>query len=313
MTHGETSATRSHTNAVLVALFVTFLWSTSWVLIKIGLGSSLPPLTFAGLRYLLAFCFLIPAVLAGARRRVQLRALGGRDWMHLSLLGLVYYSVTQGAQFLGLSLLPAATLGLFLNFTPLLVAASSHAVNREGLSGFQWAGVLLATGGAVLYVFPAKTASIGFLGAACALLALAANSASSLLGRRINREGRLSPLVVTAVSIGVGGTVLLAAGLATEGLGVLRTEQWLIVIWLALVNTSVAFTLWNRTLRKLTAVESCVINGAVLPQIALLAWLVLGESLTPRQVIALLVAITGTLVVQLRAGGGTGVKSPSLR
>lgn len=43
-----------HTRAVLQALLVTFLWSTSWVLIKIGLAD-IPALTFAGLRYVLAF------------------------------------------------------------------------------------------------------------------------------------------------------------------------------------------------------------------------------------------------------------------
>jgi len=45
--------------AVLQALFVTFLWSTSWVLIKIGL-EQIPALTFAGLRYSLAFLCLVP-------------------------------------------------------------------------------------------------------------------------------------------------------------------------------------------------------------------------------------------------------------
>ena len=48
---------RSHRYPRLQALFVTFLWSTSWVLIKIGLDQ-IPALPFAGLRYTLAcVCF----------------------------------------------------------------------------------------------------------------------------------------------------------------------------------------------------------------------------------------------------------------
>ncbi len=40
---------------MLAAILVTVLWSSSWVLIRIGLDDeSLPPLTFAGLRYGLA-------------------------------------------------------------------------------------------------------------------------------------------------------------------------------------------------------------------------------------------------------------------
>ena len=47
--------------AILQAVFVTFLWSTSWVLIKRNI-SEIPPLTFAGLRYSIAFLILLPGL-----------------------------------------------------------------------------------------------------------------------------------------------------------------------------------------------------------------------------------------------------------
>ena len=53
-----------HGAAVVTAAFVTFLWSTSWVLIKVGLAADLPPLPFAGLRY--AFAALCLLALAAA-------------------------------------------------------------------------------------------------------------------------------------------------------------------------------------------------------------------------------------------------------
>lgn len=52
----------SHTFAIIIALFVTLLWSTSFILIKWGLYE-IPPLTFAGLRYSLAFFVLVPFAL----------------------------------------------------------------------------------------------------------------------------------------------------------------------------------------------------------------------------------------------------------
>src|SRR5690606_7541763 len=105
----------AHSRAVLQALFVTFLWSTSWVLIKVGL-EDIPPLTFAGLRYFLAFLVLLPIV-ARRRRSHSAEPVRARDWRRLAILGLLYYTVTQGAQFLALSLLPAVTISLLLNFT----------------------------------------------------------------------------------------------------------------------------------------------------------------------------------------------------
>ena len=79
-----------------------------------------------------------------------------------------------------------------------------------------------------------------------------------------------------------------------------KRQQWLLVAWLAVVNTALAFTLWNHTLRTLTAVESSVINNTMLPQIAILAWVFLDEPLNLRQIIGISLVGVGTLVVQLR-------------
>jgi len=87
--------------AALQALFVTFLWSTSWVLIKWGL-EEIPPLTFAGLRYAMAACILLPGLW---RRRAELKTLSCDHWIQLLLLGLLFYALTQGGQFLTLKYL----------------------------------------------------------------------------------------------------------------------------------------------------------------------------------------------------------------
>ena len=60
------------------------------------------------------------------------------------------------------------------------------------------------------------------------------------------------------------------------------------------------FTLWNRTLRTLSAMESSVINSTMLIQIAILAWLLLGEQLTHQGVVGMVLAGLGVLLVQLR-------------
>jgi drug/metabolite transporter (DMT)-like permease len=72
------------------------------------------------------------------------------------------------------------------------------------------------------------------------------------------------------------------------------------VAWLAVVNTAFAFVLWNHTLRRLTAVESSVANNTMLVQISILAWVFLGENLSAREILGLVLAALGTLLVQLR-------------
>jgi drug/metabolite transporter (DMT)-like permease len=289
---------RAHALALLQALFVTFLWSTSWVLIKIGLAE-IPALTFAGLRYALATLVLLPFALR--RTHVDtLRLLPRRRLLDLALLGLLLYALTQGAQFVALAELPAATLGLAFSFTPVLVASGAALFLGERLVPRQGVGVALFVAGALLYLGPQSATTLAPLGLAAAVVGLVANAGGSVVGRRVNRGADLPPVLVTTVSMGLGATLLLGAGWTTQGMPAMDPTSWGIVVWLAVVNTAFAFTLWNRTLQRLSALESSVVNTTMLVQIAILAALFLGEALTPVQVLGLLVATLGTLVVQLR-------------
>jgi drug/metabolite transporter (DMT)-like permease len=300
----EPEAAGGHGKAIAQALLVTMLWASSWVLIKFGLQADLPPLTFAGLRYTLAFLALLPFVLFNPVHRRAVGGLSGATWRRLALLGVLLYTLTQGAQFVGLSLLPAATLTLLLNLTPIAVAVLGVALGGERATTAQWGGALLAVLGAVVYFFPMARPQGQAVGLAVGTLAMLANAAAALVGRQVNRGGRLSPLLVTTVSMAIGGLLLLGVGAATQGFGELGPRQWAIIAWLAVANTAFAFTLWNHTLRTLTAVESSIIGNLMLPQIAVLAWVFLGEALTARQIVGLVLVGVGTLVVQVWRGRG---------
>lgn len=282
--------------AILQALLVTFLWSTSWVLIKIGLDE-IPALTFAGLRYVLAFICLLPLALRHANR-AELRGLTTSDWRQLAILGLVLYSVTQGAQFLALVYLPAQTASLVLSFSPVAVALVGVVALGERTVAAQWFGVLMFLVGAVVFLYPVPGGQV--LGLVIAIVGLASNAAAAIVGRRVNRRQQLSPVVVTVVSMGIGSIALLVTGVVAQGMPVLSAQGWLIVAYLAIVNTALAFTLWNHTQRTLSALDSSVVNNTMLIQIAVLAWLFLDESLGPRKIIGLVLAATGVLIVQLR-------------
>jgi drug/metabolite transporter (DMT)-like permease len=286
-----------HLRAVMQAFLVTFLWSTSWVLIKIGLVE-IPALTFAGLRYGLAFLILLPFALRQASS-ASLKTLTKRDWGSLLLLGLLFYAVTQGAQFLGLAYLPAVTVNLLLNFTTILVALLGIGILAERPGLVQWGGMLLALLGAFVYFYPAALEGAQLAGVIIVIGGVFANALSSILGRSINRSHALPPVLVTMVSMGFGSFLLLLSGLAFQGLPSLTPTSWLIVAWLAGVNTAFAFTLWNQTLRVLTAVESSILNSSMLIQIPVLAWVFLGEVLGVKEMIGLVLAGVGVLVVQL--------------
>lgn len=272
----QSPGSREHRGALIAALFVTFLWSTSWVLIRWGLdGESLSPIVFAGLRYLLAAVLLAALVAGTPRLRSEVASLGGRRWAQLAVLGLVFVAVAQGAQFVAIDSQPAATSSLVLALTPLLVTAMSTAALGEKPTGRQVAGALLIVTGAAVYF----SGDLGFtiIGLAASAVGLVANAAAALIGRGVNRRRDLSPAVVTVSSMMVGAVALVAVGITVEGVPSISARAWLIIGWLAAVNTAWAFTIWNRSLQRLSAAESAAVNNTMLIQIGLLAWLFLDE------------------------------------
>lgn len=288
----------SNLKTVSLAVLVTILWSTSFIIIKWGLAE-IPPLTFAGLRYFIAFICLLP--FAFKKQNIsELKKLNSKIILKLILLGLLFYFFTQGAQFLGLYFLPAVTVSLLLNFTPIIVAVLAIFMISERPAFLQWIGMLLFLTGILIYFYPVVFTENKTLGFIVMSIGVLANSLSAVLGRDINRGGRITPYIVTLVSMGIGSIVLLLTGIFAQGLPSLSYINILYLLWLAIINTAFAFTIWNYTLQSLTAMESSIINGTMLIQIAVLAYFFLGEEISIREVIGLFIAGGGAVLVQLK-------------
>ena len=288
----------SRVQALLLAIFVTIIWSFSWVLIKLGLQDNISPLTFAGLRYSLASLLLLAFTLRSKTQRTRLFQISTRNIAWLLLLGFFYYTATQGLLFLSLSYLPAATYSLLLNFTPVFVMIGGILFLREYPNQLQYLGLAIFLAGVIIYFFPTTQAlDIGLI---IGLGSMLANATSSLLGRALNSRADLNALQVTVISMSFGSVLLLIIGLLYEGWVPISLQGWAIILWLAVIHTALAFTLWNMTLKVISATESSIINNTMLVQTAILAWIFLGESLSARQVLALAIATIGILVFQLR-------------
>lgn len=294
-------ARTSHRAAVVVALLVTFLWSSSWVLIRWGLDDeALEPLTFAALRYGLAAAVLLALVAARVGLRRSLTGLTRTDLAQIALLGVVFYAFTQGAQFVAIDSQPAATTSVFLSWTPLFVALLGSRSIAEGASGRQLLGAVLVGLGALAYF--AGELGVTAVGVAASLVGLGANTMAALLGRRLNREVVAPAVVITGSSMAVGAVLLIGVGVAVEGVPAVSGRGWLIIAWLAVVNTALAFTLWNLSLQRLSALESAAINNTMLIQIAVLAWLFLAEPLGLPEITGILLVSIGVLLAQAGLG-----------
>jgi len=284
--------------AIGLAFLVTILWSTSWVLIRFGL-KEVPALTFAGLRYTIAAGCLVPFLLT-KRSRQAICQLNRAQWGQLLALGVVLYAVAQGSQYLSLSFLPLATTSLIINLTALATAIVGLFILYEAPTRLQWIGIVLNLGGIALFFYPPAFSSRDGLGIFIAMICMFANTAGTVMGRSLNKTGDIPPLILTAISMAVGALIMLGAGLAIEGLPTISPLNWAAIIWMAVVNTALAFTLWNYTQRTLQATESSIIANMMTVFVAILGWIFVGEGLSTLDIFGIVAATIGTMLVQLR-------------
>jgi drug/metabolite transporter (DMT)-like permease len=243
-------------------------------------------------------CLLI--VLFFNNVKTEIASLSKTQWRKFILLGILFYAATQGASFVALNYLPAVTVNLLWNFSSVSVALMGIMWLSEKLTLLQWIGILLALIGAIIFFHPAIFPHSQSIGVIVSIFGVLVNAMSSILGRDINRSKEHHPLIVTVLSMGSGSILLLIVGLLFEGFPIIDTKGWGIIIWLAVVNTAFAFTLWNQTLRTLSAVESSIINSTMLIWIPIFAVVFLGETITLQEIIGLVFAGIGTLIVQIR-------------
>lgn len=277
---------------------MAFIWSTSWILIKFGLND-IPALTFAGLRYFLGFLCLTPFLFQSSVRR-QILLFTKAEWTLILLMGVITYFTAQGTQFLSLAYLPATTLSLILNLTSVFVAILAVYLIKEVPTWNQWLGLAINLIGVLIFFYPQGGNGGAVIGFVFAAVCLASNTLGTLIGRKVNASGKLNPIAVTMVSMGIGSILMLASGLTWQGIPAISTRSIVIILVLAVVNTAFTFVVWNYTLQTLTAVESSIINNTMMVYIAILAWIFLDEIQDLSGIIGLALAFIGAIIVNLK-------------
>ena len=282
------------------SLLVTFLWSTSFVLIKLGL-SEISPFLFAAIRYSLAFSILGVVDLGLPRKTGKNGPLGRTSAVLLIAAGICGYTLAQGFQFLGLFFLPAITTSFLLNFTPIFVLILGILVLHEKASRLQVIGLAVALAGAFTFFserLSLKGEQVGVLIVAIGGIAWAIYM---IIIRRIQRANKLNSLRLTSITMGIGSAGLFTLAILFEGLKPISLNAVIMILWLSIVNTAFAFFLWNHALKFIRPYELSIIQSSMLVQIAILAWFFLGEPLTSVMLGGIVLVIIGVLLVQIPA------------
>jgi drug/metabolite transporter (DMT)-like permease len=297
---GNSPAESPHTTLVLVAFALVYVvWGSTYLAIRVGI-ESFPPLLLAGTRHLLTGLILYPIL----RWKTGVRPTAA-NWRMSFITGFLLLFVGNGGVCLaertvpsGVTALLVATVSLWMVLVDWLRPGGTRPVARV------IAGLLLGFLGLALLVGPKNlggSARIDPLGVGILVIASLAWALGSVYSKH---AGGLSgsPLLGVAMQSLSGGAALWIAGIflgevRSLHLAAVSTRSWLALGYLVLFGSMVGFTAYIYILKKSTATRVAT-YAFVNPVVALfLGWLLVGEAITLRTVVAAVVILTAVLLV----------------
>ena len=287
-------------SVAIVFLILSAIWGSTWLFIKLGL-EDLPPLTFAGVRFVIAAAVLYAFLLS---RRVPLPR-ARRDWGLMAVTGLLAFTLNYGLLFWGEQYVSSGLAAVLQATIPAFGLVIAHRyLPGERITPVKVVGVLLGITG-VGIIFSNQMSlhgTLALLGSAAIVIGAFAAAYANVLVKA--RGGHLDPAVLAFGQMVFGLVPLLIAGAVTEGNPVnfnWTARAWLSVDYLALVGSSLAFMLYYWLVRNMDVTKTMLIS-LVTPLIAVtLGMLVLGEDLTWRIVTGGAAILSGISLIILRS------------
>jgi probable blue pigment (indigoidine) exporter len=278
---------RNSRSILLVTAITPVIWGTTYVVTTEFLPADRPLL--AGVLRALPAGILLIAV----TRRLPV----GSWWWRSLVLGTLNIGAFFALLFVAAYRLPggvAATVGAV---QPIIVGLLAFALLHTPLSLRTMLTAVAGIAGVGLLVLRAEARLDGW-GVAAALGGAVVMAFGVVLSKKWTTDAPL--LAVTGWQLAAGGLVLLPVAALVEGsLPALTATNVLGYVYLATIGSALAYALWFRGIRRLTP-TSVTFLGLLSPVVAtLIGWLVLGQTLSPLQLLGGAIVLAAILTAQL--------------
>jgi drug/metabolite transporter (DMT)-like permease len=265
------------------------VWSSGYIAGPWGVRA-VAPLWLVGARFVLAavLAALLARVLRGPLRIPR------ADLLRVAAAGVVLNAVQFGAMYLAFDAGFGATLAsLMHSLSPVLTAVLAAVLFGERLSRVQVAGFVVGVAGVVLVLGPDVSAGGGVVGLSLAVLSLLGLTFGTLGQRWIGHAP--DPLWSAAIQFTVSAPPVLVLAVLAEGTHPVRdaTTGVLAVVYLAVVNSLLGLGLLGILVRARGAGAAASVFFLMPPVTALMAWVALGETLGPRELVGLAITVLG--------------------
>ena len=186
-----------------------------------------------------------------------------------------------------------------MNFTPIIVLVLSAIILKEKLTPIQIVGLGLVLTGAYLF-FNTPLSTNNPTGVVITLISGITWATYLVSSRLLLIKENLKPLSTTAFSMAFGASLLAITAFSFEEVSKISLQSWSIILWLGIVNTALAFFIWNYSLQRIEAFEISILQNTMLIQIAFLSCIFLNEQLSTIKFVSIALVFIGVLLVQLR-------------
>ncbi len=281
----------------LTPLLFVLIWSTGWV----AAGYSAPyadPLTFLSLRF--ACAALLLGVLSAALGATWPRNWQG--WVHALVAGALLHGVyLAGVWWAVRHGLPAGISGLIAALQPILTAAFSPLLVGERISRQRWAGIAIGFCGIALVLAP-KLAGVPASALALTLVPIAVNvvgmfavTFGTFYQKRFQQSGDLRTM--TAIQYLGAIAVTLPFALALEPMAITWNLTMALVLAWSVIGLSLGgIALFLLLIRRGEVSRAATLIYLVPPTVAVEAWLLFGERLSPVQVAGMALTVAGVVL-----------------
>ena len=296
--------TSPHLPLLPTAGFV-LVWSSGYIAGPYGVEAVSPLMLVAG-RFILAalLALLLARVLRGPLRIER------ADAVRVALAGFVLNGVQFGAMYLAFDAGLGATLGsLMHSLSPVLTALLAAALFRERLSPLQVAGFVVGVVGVMMVLGPDVEGAGGVAGVTFGVIGVLGLSVGTLGQRWIGHAP--DPLWSAAIQFSVSAPPLLVLALVVEGTDVVRdpVAGTIALVYLAVVNSIIGLGLLGILVRARGAGAAASVFFLMPPVTAVMAWVLLGETLGPLEIAGLAIAVVG--VAAATRGPGVAPRLPA--
>jgi drug/metabolite transporter (DMT)-like permease len=277
---------------------VCFFWGTTYLAIRVGL-ETLPPMLFAGLRFLTAGTLLFVFMFFARRARLP----KGREWLNHTIIGLMLLGVGNGMVVVAEQWVPSGPAALLVATSPFWVVGLERILrNGERVGRLAIVGLLIGFAGLALLIAPNLfgTTLNGkyLLGALAIQVACLSWSAGSVYSK--HHQSDLPPLMAASIQMLIAGIAMSVIGVTIGDLKTIHFSGRSLsaLAYLIVFGSIVAYGSYTYAIQKLP-LSLVSMYSYINPVIAvILGWAVLSESLGWRVVTAMAIILAGVSLVK---------------